>query len=141
MLSAHNATSAMLEGSCETSRIHARIFSWTSYLPDESKGTRCFFVKNGGMRCHTTKGKGGNKGKEPALTAANPGAGLTTSLPGGGAVEAERRGPHLGCCGVSSISLSSAPCSLGKSKPENSNSGLEAGPHFSMTLDFLSVRL
>lgn len=146
MLPAHNARSATPEGGCASSRIHARIFSWTCDLPDESKCTRWFFEKNDSMRCHVSykpfaqwKGEG-DRGKEPALTS-DPGAGFTTSLPREVSVEAERGGPHLGCFGVSTISLFSAPCSLGKSNLVNSNSGLEAGPHFSMILDFLSVRL
>lgn len=69
VLSAQNATSAMLDRDCAPSRIHARIFSWTSYAPDENKCFRCFIVENGSMRCHsvTVNSSHGKETKERSL--------------------------------------------------------------------------
>lgn len=83
----------------------------------------------------------GNKEQEAALTSDNTAEGVPTSLRRAMLVGVERKGPHLGCFCISGISLFSGLCSSGKSNLVNPNSGLEADPLFSMTLDFLSVRL
>lgn len=152
MLSEYNAWSEMFPIGCLSSWTHARIFSWPTTVPFSYQiKTSIFFGKKKKKQLHnlsqphrkqfTQQKREENKGNEPALTSVNTTVGFTTSLTREVLVEAERKGPHFGCFGVSNITLFSAPCSSGKSNPVNSNSGLEAGPLFSMILGFLSARL
>lgn len=152
MLPEYNAWSEMFAIGCLSSWSHARIFSWPTTVPFSYQIKRSIFFggkkKNSCTTCHSltvnsshNRRERETKGNEPALTSVNTTAGFTTSLTSEVLVEAERKGPHLGCFGVSNIPLFSVPCSSGKSNPVNSNSGLEAGPLFSMILSFLSARL